>query len=300
MKSAPIETAPPDKLTLLAFFLLVILGGSNAVAVRFSNLELPPFWGAAFRFSAAALIFWLILLARRIPVPQGRALLGASIYGALGFGVSYALLYWALLSATATLTMVMLALGPLFTFFLAWAHGLEAFRWRGLLGALVAFGGILIAVGDQIGSSLPLLPLLAILAAGAAIAEASVLYKFYPKGDPLAVNAVALSIGALMLLLLSLLVGENWSLPGSSPTWIAFVYLVLVGSVLLFYLYLFVLEHWTASATSYSFLLFPVGTILIASWLTDEVITLRFLLGGAIVLLGVWVGALTQPRNAKP
>ena len=300
MKSAPIETAPPDKLTLLAFFLLVILGGSNAVAVRFSNLELPPFWGAAFRFSAAALIFWLILLARRIPVPQGRTLLGASIYGALGFGVSYALLYWALLSATATLTMVMLALGPLLTFFLAWAHGLEAFRWRGLLGALVAFGGILLAVGDQIGSSLPLLPLLAILAAGAAIAEASVLYKFYPKGDPLTVNAVALSIGALMLLLLSLLVGENWSLPGSSPTWIAFVYLVLVGSVLLFYLYLFVLEHWTASATSYSFLLFPVGTILIAAWLTDEVITLRFLLGGAIVLLGVWVGALTQPRNAQP
>ena len=300
MKSAPIETAPPDKLTLLAFFLLVILGGSNAVAVRFSNLELPPFWGAAFRFSAAALIFWLILIGRRIPVPQGRALLGASIYGALGFGVSYALLYWALLSATATLTMVMLALGPLLTFFLAWAHGLEAFRWRGLLGALVAFGGILIAVGDQIGSSLPLLPLLAILAGGVAIAEASVLYKFYPKGDPLAVNAVALSIGALMLLLLSLLVGENWSLPGSSPTWIAFVYLVLVGSVLLFYLYLFVLEHWTASATSYSFLLFPVGTILIAAWLTDEVITLRFLLGGAIVLLGVWVGALTQPRNAQP
>lgn len=300
MTSAPVQPTAPDKLTLFVFFLLVILGGSNAVAVRFSNLELPPFWGAAFRFSAAALIFWIIVLLRRIPVPKGRALVGASIYGALGFGVSYAFLYWALLSASASLTMVLLALGPLLTFFLAWAHGLEAFRWRGLFGALVAFGGILLAVGDQIGSSLPLLPLLAILAAAVAIAESSVLYKSYPKGDPLAVNAVALSVAALILLSLSLLVGEAWNLPGSAPTWIAFAYLVLVGSVLVFYLFLYVLDRWTASATSYSFLLFPIGTILIASWLTDEVITLRFLLGGAIVLLGVWVGALAQPRKTKP
>ena len=300
MKSAPVQPPLADKLTLFVFFVLVILGGSNAVAVRFSNLELPPFWGAAFRFSAAALIFWLIVLVRRIPIPKGRALLGVFIFGALGFGVFYALLYWALVNVTATLTMVILALGPLLTFFLAWTHGLEVFRWRGLFGALVAFGGILLAVGDQIGSSLPLLPLLAILAAAAAAAEASVLYKSYPKADPLAVNAVALSVGAFLLLLLSLLAGESWSLPASEPTWIAFTYLVLAGSVLLFYLYLFVLGRWTASATSYSFLLFPVATILIASWLTDEVITLRFLLGGAIVLLGVWIGALAQPRNPNP
>jgi drug/metabolite transporter (DMT)-like permease len=300
MKSSSVQPILADKLTLFVFILLVILGGSNAVAVRFSNLELPPFWGAAFRFSAAALIFWIIVLLRRIPLPKGKALLGVSIYGALGFGVSYALLYWALLSVTASLTMVILALGPLLTFFLAWTHGLEAFRWRGLFGALVAFAGILLAVGDQIGSSLPLLPLLAILGAAVAIAESSVLYKSYPKGDPLAVNAVALSVAALILLSLSLLVGEAWNLPGSATTWIAFAYLVLVGSVLVFYLFLYVLDRWTASATSYSFLLFPVATILIASWLTDEVITLRFLLGGAIVLLGVWVGALAQSRKTKP
>jgi hypothetical protein len=31
---------------LLAFTLLVLVGGSNAVAVKFSDFELPPFWGA--------------------------------------------------------------------------------------------------------------------------------------------------------------------------------------------------------------------------------------------------------------
>ena len=46
-----------------------------------------------------------------------------------------------------------------------------------------------------------------------------------------------------------------------------FAYLVLIGSVVLFYLYLYVLARWTASATAYSFLLFPVVTVLIAAWL---------------------------------
>lgn len=295
-KLKPVETSRPAKLTLLAFLLMVILGGSNAVAVRFSNLELPPFWGAASRFVLASLIFWAIVITRRLPVPKDRALKGAVIYGALSIGLSYAFIYWALLTVSASLTMVVLALGPLLTFFLALAHGQETFRWQGLVGALVAFAGILIGVGDQIGLSLPLLPLLALLGGAAAIAEGSVIYKSYPKGNPLAVNAIALSTGALMLLLLSAITGEAWSLPATSSTWLAFSYLVLVGSVMLFYLFLYVLDRWTASATSYSFLLFPIATIITAAWLLDEVITPRFLLGGAIVLVGVWVGALSAAK----
>lgn len=292
------KPARTDFLTLLVFLLMIVQGGSNAVAVRFSNVELPPFWGAGFRFFSAALIFWAIVLLRRIPVPTGRALQGAVIYGAFAIGAFYAFLYWALLAVTASLTMVVLALVPLLTFFFAWAHGLEAFHWRGLFGALIAFLGIVIAVGNQIGSSVPILPLLAILAAGAGVAEGSVIYKAYPKGHPLAVNAISISIGALMLLLISLISGETWALPKQTPTLIAFAYLVLAGSILLFYIWLFVLSRWTASATSYSFLLFPVATIFIAAWIADEVITGRFLFGGAIVLLGVYVGAFYTIRQS--
>lgn len=86
----------PDRVTLAAFFLSALVGGANAVAVRFSNLGLPPFWGAGTRFALAALIFWAFILARRTPLPKGRALAGALLYGAPSFGASYAFLYWAL------------------------------------------------------------------------------------------------------------------------------------------------------------------------------------------------------------
>ena len=296
---AEAESRKVDGLTLIAFLAVVILGGSNAVAVRFSNFELPPFWGAALRFASAALIFWIIVAIRRIELPRGRALSGALIYGTLTIGISYAFLYWALVFIPASLAIVFLTLGPLLTFLFAWAHGQESFRWRGLIGALIAFAGNLIGLGTEIGSTVPLLPLLALVAGVAVTSEGTVLYKSFPTSNPMVVNAIALSVGAAILLLISLVSGETWSLPTTQATWIAYVYLVLGGSVLMFYSFLYVLERWTASATAYSFLLIPIATVAIAAWLLNEEVSTRFLFGSAIVLMGVWFGAIAQPKSVK-
>ena len=63
------EEGRPDRLTLAAFTILVVVGGGNAVAIRFSNRELPPFWGATIRFAVASLLFFLILAIFRLPLP---------------------------------------------------------------------------------------------------------------------------------------------------------------------------------------------------------------------------------------
>ena len=41
-----------DRITLLAFLVATLILGANWVGVRFSNRELPPFWGAGLRFAA--------------------------------------------------------------------------------------------------------------------------------------------------------------------------------------------------------------------------------------------------------
>jgi drug/metabolite transporter (DMT)-like permease len=69
----------------------------------------------------------------------------------------------------------------------------------------------------------------------------------------------------------------------------------------MFYLYLTVLSRWMASATSYSFLLFPVVTVPLAAFLAGEVITATFVIGGALGLLGVWLGAISgSPPMTAP
>jgi drug/metabolite transporter (DMT)-like permease len=286
-------SALSGRATVLAFAVMVLVGGTNAVAIRFSNLELPPFWGAGSRYAAAALIFWVIVLVRRIALPKGRALVGALLYGLLAVGASFAFVYWALLRVQASLAIVVLALLPLITLFLAWAHGQEALSWRRVIGGVVAIAGIFVVVAAGLGTSVPVLSFLALLAGAVCVAEGAVIVKFFPQSHPVATNAVAFTAGTLLLIGLSFVTGEAWVLPATTTTWAVFIYLVLFGSVLMDILYLTVLARWSASATSYAFLLFPVVTVPLAALVAGEVITTTFVIGGALGLFGVLLGAIS-------
>ena len=72
-------------------------------------------------------------------------------------------------------------------------------------------------------------------------------------------------------------------------------YLIGPGSIAVFVLVLYVLARWTASATSYAFLLFPLVAIVFGALLLGEPIRTSFLLGGAIVLAGVYIGVIHRP-----
>jgi len=281
-----------SRITVIAFVLFVLSVGGNPVAVRFSDRGLPPWWGAAFRFAAAALIFWIVVLGRRIALPRGRAMLGTMLYGAISIGAAFAFLYWALVRVQPGLASVFLAIVPLLTLFLAAAHRQEGLNMWKLAGALVAVVGMVIIVGGGLGRALDVPSLLALLAGAVCIAEGGVVFKLLPRADPAATNAVALSTGAGLLAGLSLLAGEKWSLPASAATWAAFSYLIVIGSVGLFYLYLFVLARWPASSVAYGFVLAPVISVAISAWLTREAVTATFGVGAAVVLGGVWVGAV--------
>lgn len=289
----------PDKLTLLAYAFVVLFAGTNFVAVRFTVAELPPFWGATLRFAAAALIFWGIVFLRRSPFPDRRTLLGILLYGFLSIGASYAFLYWGLQSIPAGLTSVFIALAPLMTLFFAFFHGIETFRWRGLIGGFLALAGIAYAFFEQPGEALPTLSVLAIIAGVACIAESTVVIKMIPKSDPFVTNALAITVGAVTLVILSLIAGESWSLPTQTATWISIIYLTVFGSVIMFYLFLFIIRRWTASATSFQFVLFPFVTVIVAGLLADETVNSAFIFGGALTLIGVWIGALSSSSSPK-
>jgi drug/metabolite transporter (DMT)-like permease len=289
------EGKRPERLTFIAFIVSTLLGGNNAIAVRFSNVELPPFFGAAVRFAAAALLLFLIVLALRLPLPKGRSLAGALLFGGLQFGVSYALIYWSLVQVPAGLFQVLLALVPLLTFCFAIAHRQEAFQWRILVGGLLAMGGIALVFRDGLTANVPWPALVGIVVAAVCIAESIVLFKTFPKAHPITTNALAMAMGAVILFAMSWIGRETPSLPTLPVTWLALLYLILLGSIGTFVLALYVLSRWTASATSYQLVLLPIVTVLFASWLAHETVTMAFLVGGVLVLAGVYVGAIAPP-----
>lgn len=285
----------PDRLTVFAFFLTALLGGGNSVAVRFSNVELAPLWGATIRLTASAVLFWLILFLLRIPIPQRRDALVLLITGFFAVGVSFGLLYYGLVKLQASLGSVIIALGPLMTFFLAVAHRIESFRWQSVVGGVIALVGIAVAARAQLGVDIPILSVLALIIGSAISAEGNVILKLYsPKSHPMATNALTLSAGVIFLSLASFFIGELHNIPFLPATWMAIAYTVIPGSLVMFYLFIWILSRWSASATSYVIMLFPIVATIAGSLIAGETITLTFILGGALVLVGVWIGALMR------
>ena len=294
------RTSTTDRTTLAAFVVVVFIAGLNFVAVRFSNRELPPFEGAALRFGAAALLFFLYARVRSIAFPRGRALAGAILFGLLGFSGAYAFLYWGLVTAPAGMGSVTLALVPVATPLLAAAHGLERLRARTVIGGAIAAIGIAVVLQEQLAATVPLASLAALVAAALCAAESGVLIKYFPRSHPAVTNAVAMGAGTVALVLISRIAGEAWVVPTHATTFIAYGYIV-ASTLVLFVLVLYILGRWTASAASLQFPLAPLVTVIAASILAGEGVTLAFVLGGVIVAAGVLIASgLAVPRRTEP
>jgi drug/metabolite transporter (DMT)-like permease len=231
-------------------------------------------------------------------MPRGRALLGAVLYGVLGFGLAIAFAYWGLQRVSAGLGAVFLATVPLLTLAFALVHRQERFRWDGLIGGVFAVAGMAVIFREGLGAGVPLGLLLALLGAAVCFAETGIVVKAFPRVHPVSMNAIGLGVGGLILLILAVAYGESLAVPELGKTWVGQAYLVIFGSVVAFTLYVYVLRRWTASAVSYEGVLIPIVAILLAPWLQDEEITWAFAAGSVLVLIGVHVGALRRPVGA--
>jgi drug/metabolite transporter (DMT)-like permease len=288
---------PREGLLIAAFAAIAVLVGGNAVGIRFSNRELDPLWGAGVRFGLAATLLVVAMALLRLELPSGRALTGALLFGLLDVGGAFALGYYALVELHAGFGSILLALVPLATLLLAVLHGQERLRALAVAGTLVSVVGVALMSRAPLRESLPLLSLLAALGSALCIAEATVVVRGFPAVHPVTMNAVAMTAGAAVLIAGSVIAGESLVVPRRAATWIALTYLVLVGSVVVFVLFLFVLRHWPASRTAYLYVLVPFVTLALSAWLDDEPVGAGLVLGGLLVLTGVYVGALRPART---
>jgi drug/metabolite transporter (DMT)-like permease len=288
--------AAPDRRILAAFVLVVVIGGTNLVLVVVTARRLEPFWAAGLRFMGAAILTWVVMAALRLTAPRGRALTISAVYGVLGFFLGFGLFFWATQQVPAGIASVIFGCVPLLTFLLAVLHRLERFRVRGLLGACLAIGGIaVISVEDPSGSP-PVLPLLAVVGAAVATAEAALTVRRIPNEHPLSVNAVGMSVGAVLLLLTSVVRSEPHEAPWAAGAALPLLVMI-VTSPLLFALYVVVVQQWSASAAAYQLVLFPLVSIPLSAILLDESVSTSLLLGAPLVILGVYVGALAPDRR---
>jgi len=287
--------ADRERVALAAFIANAVLAGGNAVGIRFTNRELDPLWGAGLRFLLAAVLLLVVMAVLRSAPPRGRALTGALLYGVVNFAGAFALAYYGYVRVHAGLGQTLLALVPLATLLLAVAWRQERLRVAAVVGTLLALAGIAVMSRAR-REAVPLLSLLALVGSALCFAQAAVLVRRFPRLHPVVTNAVGMAAGAALLVAGSVVAGESIVLPRRAATWAALGYLVLFGSVAVFVLYVVVLRYWAASRAAYVFVLIPFVTVVLSVWLDDEPVGAGLVLGGLLVLAGVYVGALRSTR----
>jgi len=281
----------PDALTLAAFLGFVVLAGGNGTAIAISLREVAPLWSAALRFLLAAGIFLGAALIARRPFPSGLTLRGSVLYGLFAFAGTFGFINLALQYVKPGLAQVIIAIVPLLTLALAVASRQERFRWPATVGAATTVAGVAYVFHEKLSSAVPVSGFLALLAGTLCIAMSGIVARRYPRADLVAGNAVAMGIAGVALLTASWVRGETWNIPSHASTWLSLGYLILAGTVVAFGLSLYVLHHWTASAASFQWVLLPLVAVPLSATVSGEAVTSSLLLGGAIILVGVYVGA---------
>jgi drug/metabolite transporter (DMT)-like permease len=289
-----------DRVALVAFLASCLLAGGNAVSIRFSNRELDPLWGAALRFSLAAVVLLAIMAALRLKVPRGRDLAGPVLFGVLNFGFAFALIYFALVKLHGGFGQVVYSLLPLATLLIAVAWRQERFTAAAVAGIVPAVAGVAVLSWQTMAGSIPVIYLLALIGGVICSAQATVLIRRFPPVHPVTTTATAMTVGAALLLVFSALAGDDWVWPRLAPTRWAVVYVVLGGSVGAFVLFIAVLQRWAASRTTYNIILITVITVVLSVLLDDEPISVGLLIGGPLILVGVYLGAIRPSRTPAP
>ena len=190
---------------------------------------------------------------------------------------------------------------PLLTVMLAAAHRLEQLRLRGVVGAVVALAGIAVMSSGALAGDVSVISVLAIVVAAAiAASESGIVLKLLPSAHPVVTNAIGMSVGAVLLLAPVARRRRVLERARQSPSvWAALIYLV-IASPFLFMLFVYVIRRWTATGASYQFVLFPIVSVIGGALLLGEDVTSSLLLGAPLVLLGVYVGALSRRTTSRP
>ena len=282
---------------LIALATLYLAWSSTYLAIRFSLESFPPFFTAGFRYMLVGAGMFAYLRWKGSPAPTrtqwtGSAAVGAFLLlGGTG-GVVYAMQWVG--SGTAALVV---ATTPIWTVLFAgvWKQWPARHEW---LGLLLGFAGIVLLNIHGDLRAHPAGAVLLILSA-ASWSFGSVLSLRLSLPASMMASAVQMFTGGLLVLAVSVAVGERVPASPSMRSLVAIVYLAIFGSLLGYTAYTYLLKTVRPSlATSYAYVN-PVLAVLLGILFAGERITALGVAAMAVILAGVVLVNLADWRAAR-
>lgn len=277
--------SPRDILLALA---IVVVWGVNFMAIKWGVAEVPPLLLTALRYVVATLP--AIFFVRRPQVALGILIAYGLFIGVGQFGVLFTAIH---LGMPAGLASLVLQLQTFFTIGLAVAFLGERPRGAQLLGAAIAFGGIVL-IGIEKLEGAGFWPLLMTVGASAGWAISNIIVKKAGKIDMLSFVVWSSLVPILPLLLLSLTIEG----PGAIPygighiTWLGLGSLLFIGWISTDFGYgawSNLLRRYPASIVAPFTLLVPIVGLTTGQLILGEAMSRLDWAGSALVFAGLLV-----------
>ncbi|MFQ5986440.1 MAG: DMT family transporter [Thermoplasmata archaeon] len=285
----------PSRLDYGIYALLSVVWGSTWLAIKVGLEGAPPLLAASLRFFLAAAILLPLTVLIRAPWPRGRVEWSVVVFvGVVLFVFDYALIYWAQsVGLDSALAAILFATMPFQTALMA--HALvpkERLIGIKILGISMGFAGVFLIFGGGVtgAASVGLLAMLAVVLSAACASAASVAVKRWgPNANPYSWNAVAMAIGAVGLLILSLGAGEPLVTPGWPQGVLSILYLAVFGTVVAFVGYVRLLRTFPVTTMSLIAFITPVVAVFLGLVVAGESLAPLVGIGAGITLAGVFV-----------
>ena len=287
---------PIGPLHILTLVFVTFVWGMNFAVAKIGLEQLPPIMIMALRWGLVGL-----MLAPFVPPPRGRWRPIVLISFSLGF-LHFSLMFWGLSELDAATAAIAIQLQVPFAALLAAVMFKDTLGWRRAGGMAIAFIGVSIIAGEPKLEG-HYVALAMVVAAACIWSVANIQIKLLGEINGMALNGWIGIFAAPQLALGSWLLEQDQLAALSAADWKAYasivyqaVFVVAVGYGLWFRL----IRSYDLNQVMPFILLVPVFGVMSGILVLGETISLAFVLGGVLTILGVGIIILRRPKLVAP
>lgn len=287
-----INSSPGRSAISIGLIVVCLIWGSTWLALKVGVTTVPPLLAASIRFFVASAILVLMLVLQDDRIPRDKQFWKLCLIISFNnFSVPYSLIYLGQKNVPTGLSSILFASYP---FWVALFSHLrlpgERITFAKGVGMSIGFLGIVMIFSDQINLTgrYPIVGMLAILVS--ALLQAFTLVTLRKHGkpySPVALNLVAMFLGAVTLLAASLSIEDVKHAYFGTYSISSILFLATFGSVVTFVTYFWLVKHVQAVLLSLTAFVAPVITIFMGRYMLSEELDKEILLGASMVLIGI-------------
>lgn len=290
--------AAADLLRLIA---LAACWGLAFVFIRVAVPSTGPFALVEMRALIASILLYGYLRATGVPLDLPRNWTRYAVSGALGSAIPFAMIAMAQTAQSASYSVVLVGMAPMFSALIAALWMGERFTWQKGAGLLIGLSGVALLTGWN-PSAVEVPPFWAVgltLGAAALYGLAGVYAKKYTAGIPPQAQATGSQMAAALMLLPPALFAMPQAVP-SMLVWANIVALAAFSSALAFMLYFRLIVNIGPVKTVSVNYLTPLFGVAGGVLFLDEKLTANILLGALAILSGLTLVMMRASTSAAP